>query len=252
MSKNLDKNLIKNLEILGLSEKEAMVYIDLLQREEAVGSSKIVHNTALHGQYVYDALYALENKGLIRHSVINGRKKFEANAASRISNLLEEKKIATERSIEALELLSKKPLAQEFEVYQGENAYIQRQFDSLKQMPEGGEILVISTNWGDLFTKSRPDFFYEFEKLRKQKNISVRFILNESLRKQANMARIERFKTDFRFIPEYSSNGGFCVYHDCVDFYLFGAPIVVFSFKNIMVSGGYKNFFEVLWGMGQK
>ena len=77
MSKNIDKSLINNLEKLGLNHKEALVYIDLLTKQRPVGSSKIVHSTGLHGQFVYDSLYSLEDKGLVKHSVANGRKKFE-------------------------------------------------------------------------------------------------------------------------------------------------------------------------------
>lgn len=250
MSENYDEKIIDNLEKLGLTRKEAIVYIDLLKRDGAVGSSKIVRNTGLHGQYVYDALYSLEEKGLARHDIVSGRKRFSANATSNISRLLEEKKRAAEISIAALDQIAKRPIEQNYEVYQEENAYIKRQLDSIEQTPEGGEILIISTLWGNLFTKSRPDFFVEFERLRKRKNISVRFILNESLREQATISKRDRFKTDIRFIPEYLSHGGFGIYQEHVDFYFFGKPLVLFSFNNKLVAEGYRNFFEVLWKMG--
>ena len=59
MSKYFDKNseqdLLKQLEAVGLTNKESLVYLALLPRND-VGSSKLITATGLHGQFVYDAL----------------------------------------------------------------------------------------------------------------------------------------------------------------------------------------------------
>jgi sugar-specific transcriptional regulator TrmB len=252
MSKNIDKNLVDNLQSLGLSEKESRVYIDLLGKSIPVGSSKIVRTTGLHGQFVYDALYSLEKKGLVKHSVINGRKKFEANSPARITNLIEEKRLVAEKTVDILKTIVKKTPKQEFETYQGEDAYIQHQFEMLENMKDGSEILIISTDWGELFTKKRMDFLERYEKTRGRKNISIRFVLNEGLRETALKAKGSREKTDYRFLPDYQSYSGICVFETSIDFYLMGDPITVFNFKNEKIAQGYRNFFEVLWKMGRE
>lgn len=252
MSKNIDKNLLKNLETLGLSVKESLVYIDLLKKSRPVGSSKIVASTGLHGQYVYDALYFLEEKGLTKHSIVNGRKKFEANSPDRITNLIEEKRLIAEKTLEQLKNITIRPIGQEFEVFQGETAYIQRQFDTLEMMPVGAEIAIISTDWGDLFTRKRADFFEVYEKKRQKKKITIRFILNEGLRKIAHRSAQTRHGTQFRFLPDHHSHGGICIFIEAVDFFLKGDPITVFSFKNQKTTGGYRNFFEVLWSLAKE
>ena len=252
MSNNLDKNLLCNLESLGLSEKEALVYVDLLKKTRPVGSSKIVTSTGLHGQYVYNALYALEEKGLAKHSIVNGRKKFEANPPARITNLIEEKRLVAQKTVEQLKTIAIRPIGQEFEVYQGETAYIQRQFDTLEIMPEGGEMVIISSDWVELFTEKRPDFVDAYEKRRNEKKITIRFILSEGLRQMAQRSDETRVGTEYRFLPEHQSYGGICVFNDAVDFFLMGDPITVFSFKNTKTTQGYRNFFEVLWQMAKE
>lgn len=252
MSEKIDKNIITNLETLGLSEKEALVYVELLGSSGPVGSSVLVRGTGLHGQFVYDALYALENKGLAKHSIVNGRKKFEATSPSRINNLIEEKRLMAEKTVDLLETIAKKPLGQEFEVYQGEKAYIDHQFEMLEKMNDGGEMLIISTDWGELFTDKRFDFFGRYEKKRKEKNVVIRFILNEGLRSVSARAKKNRPGTDYRYLPEHQSSSGICVFEESVDFYLMGEPITVFAFKSRKIAGGYRNFFEVLWGMGKE
>lgn len=251
MSKDIDKNLIENLQLLGLTEKESKVYIDLLGKLIPVGSSKIVKTTGLHGQFVYDALYSLEKKGLVKHSVINGRKKFEANSPSRITNLIEEKRLMAEKTVDMLRIIVKKVPEQEFEVYQGEDAYIQHQFDMLENMGDNSEILIIATDWGELFTKKRMDFLEKYEKTRERKNISIRFVLNEGLREIALKAKDSRKNTDYRFLPDHQSYSGICVFEESIDFYLMGDPITVFNFKNEKIAQGYRSFFEVLWKMGE-
>src|SRR3989338_11353117 len=88
-----NKPLIQGLESFGLSEKEAAVYLALLPRRD-VGSSKLVLATGLHKQFVYNALARLEELGLAKHVIQNGRKKFSANRPQRIVSILDEKKLA--------------------------------------------------------------------------------------------------------------------------------------------------------------
>jgi len=252
MSNNYDKKLLSDLESLGLNEKESLVYIDLLEREKPTGSTKIVLKTGLHRQYVYNALYSLEEKGLIKHSVVNGRKKFEANSPSRLTSLIEEKKKTAKNAVEMLSTFVKKSPGQEFEVFQGEDAYVQRQFNALDQMPSGSEMLVISTVWGDLFTKARPDFFHEYEKKRKEKNISVRFVLSEGLGEKARESKANRYKNDYRLLPDHESYGGICIFNEFVDFYMLGNPIILFSLKNKTIAKGYRNYFEILWKLAKE
>src|SRR3989344_9700595 len=94
MSKNTDESAVSaKLEGLGLTEKESRVYLALLPCRD-IGSSKLIRATGLHGQFVYDALGKLEEKGLARHVVQNGRKKFSANTPNRLLSLIEEKRLA--------------------------------------------------------------------------------------------------------------------------------------------------------------
>ena len=77
-SKNLDKDIEYSLERLGLDPKESAVYCALL-RLGTVGTSHLLDATGLHGQYVYQALARLEERGLAAHAIVRGRKKFHAN-----------------------------------------------------------------------------------------------------------------------------------------------------------------------------
>ena len=125
MSKNTDE-IEKRLEDLGLSEKESRVYLALLPHKD-IGSSKLIRATGLHGQFVYDALEKLESRGLARHVVQNGRKKFSANTPDRLMALIEEKRLTAQSVAKELHARFAGKHEQDFEVYQGESAIVAHQ-----------------------------------------------------------------------------------------------------------------------------
>ena len=89
------RELNKKLQVLGLEEKSAAVYMSLLRLGD-VGSSKIIKNTGLHGQYVYQSLEKLEKMGLAQHIIKRGHKKFSAKSPSVLVRVAEEHKIQAE------------------------------------------------------------------------------------------------------------------------------------------------------------
>jgi hypothetical protein len=103
-SENLDisseHDLIKQLSDVGLTDKEARVYLALLSRQN-VGSSKLIAATGLHGQFVYDALARLEQLGLAKHVIQNGRKKFSPNYGSKLQTLFSDR-VGTSKFIHQL------------------------------------------------------------------------------------------------------------------------------------------------------
>ena len=135
----------------------------------------------------------------MKHSVVNGRKKFQANTPERLSQLIDEKKIIAERTRDMLAEFGHKEIEQGFEVYEGEGAYMQRQIDALSEMSESKDILIISTVWGDMFKVLRPDFLIIMKKVREEHAVGIRFLVNEGLRDI-----VERAKSlDTALIIEY-------------------------------------------------
>src|SRR3989344_1184734 len=107
MSKIIDdtgnKDLLNKLQELGLSEKEAAVYLALLPRQDT-GTTKLIRATGLHGQFVYAALAKLEDLGLAKHVIQGGRKKFSANTPNRLMSLVEEKRLSAQSIAKELQI----------------------------------------------------------------------------------------------------------------------------------------------------
>ncbi len=254
MSKKIDdisdNILLKKLENLGLSEKESRVYIALLSRQNT-GTSNLIRATGLHGQFVYQALERLEEFGLAKHAIQNGRKKFSANPPLRILSILDEKRLSAQDVVRQLQSKYVGVTTQDFEVFQGNSAFIAHEFELLKQMPVGGAIDIIGGG-GDSYIGILGDMVNEYERLRIEKKVSLRYL---SVVGQHNYLKImaqTRPFFDFRILPGDTHGVETDILLDKVSFHLYGDPVVSFTFTNKDIAEGYRKFFEVLWNLSSK
>lgn len=248
-SRNFDKKLVASLESLGLTSKEALVYIFLSSREGEVGSSKIVQATGLHGQYVYNALEGLEQNGLIKHVIKNGRKKWSANPPQRIESLIEGKRMIANQVKDALELISRKPDAQEFEVYQGEEQFVAHEFEMLEQTPDNSTIYVIAGK-GDRFSEILGDSRRPYNAKGIEKNISVKYIGTADQLEYLKWVQSKRVNFEYRIMPGlHTSSVSTSIHSSAVLFQVYGNPLLVFKIKSTDIAENYRSFFESLWNL---
>ncbi|MCX6819949.1 MAG: hypothetical protein NT019_01515 [Candidatus Adlerbacteria bacterium] len=254
MSKNIDENtnkeLLSNLEALGLSDKEARVYLALLPRQDT-GTSNLIRATGLHGQFVYQALERLEELGLAKHVVQSGRKKFSAGSPERILSLVEEKKLAAQAVVRQLKEQFAGKHEQSFEVFQGDSAFVAHEFALLEAMPEGGVIDVLGGG-GDKYVGLMGHEMNEYEKLRVSKKVAVRYISTAGNHNYLKIMAQTREFFDYRVLPDAASGVDTDILMDKIIFHLFGEPVVSFTFTNKVISDGYRRFFEVLWNLSSK
>lgn len=247
---NDEKELLQELEMLGLSEKESRVYIELLPRQD-VGTSVLIRATGLHGQFVYDALARLEELGLVKHVVSSGRRKFSANSPTRLVALVEEKRLAAQKVAKELSERFKGTSEQSFEVYQDAAAFVAHEFAVLEQMPEG-EVIYVLGSGGDKYMEFMGHHIDEYERLRTAKKVQIRYISTGGSPLYLKvMAQTRRF-FDYRVLPAPAPGVDADITGDTVVFNLFGSPVVSFAFKNKVIAEGYQRFFEVLWNMSSK
>lgn len=256
MSENTDEikdgDIRKKLESIGLSEKESAVYLALLPRRD-VGSSKIIQATGLHGQFVYEALARLEQLGLAKHVIQNGRKKFSANPPLRLLSLVEEKRLAAQNVARELQERYSGKHEQDFEVFQGETAFMMHQFDMLERVAEDSEALAICGPSERYLATMGEGESEEFEKLRIKKGLRVRYIGMESQREALTAMRKWRKLWEFRILPGGTSTGlvDTDIWPDNITFNIFGDPVLSFTITNKAVADGYKEFFESLWALSK-
>lgn len=247
-----DKDLLDQLQSVGLSTKEAQVYLALLPRHD-VGSSKIISATGLHGQFVYDALERLEKLGLAKHVIQNGRKKFSANPPLRLLSIVEEKRLAAQSIARQLQERFSRKHEQDFEVFQGETAFMMHQYDMMERVPENSEVVAICGPTENFLNTLGETESEEFEKLRVRRGIRVRYIGMESMRPRLAEARKWRKLWEYRIFPGTSTGlVDTDIWPDNLTFNIFGDPVLSFTITNKAVAEGYKEFFESLWSLSKE
>ena len=254
MSKITDeRELLKKLADFGLSEKESRVYFALLPYRD-IGSSKLIHATGLHGQFVYDALEKLEELGLAKHVIQNGRKKFSANSPKRILSLIEEKKLSAQSVVRQLQDRFAGAHEQDFEVLQGVSAFVAHQLAIIESVPENSTIDVIAGPNDQYFsTLNEEGAAEEYEQKRVAKNLKIRYIGAESKGKALAQTEKERRLWTHRTFPGLSTGlVDIGVWHDSVIFNIYGNPLLSFVLTSKEVADGYREFFETLWNLSNK
>lgn len=250
--KTSNEHLIESLEKIGLNEKQARVYIALLPYKD-IGSSKLIRATGLHGQFVYDALARLEDLGLAKHVIQNGRKKFSANAPSRIISILDERRQSAQAIVRQLQEKFSGQHAQSFEVFQGDNAVSAHYFNLIKKTAPGSVIDVIAGPSERFFDMHGPEA-EEFDRIRLSRKLSVRFISSETQRSYLDSKVAKKdWGWSYRIMPGLSLGlVNFEIYPDNVSINIWGNPVICFSIWNKEVADGYREFFNALWDLSTK
>ncbi|OQA36361.1 MAG: Sugar-specific transcriptional regulator TrmB [Parcubacteria group bacterium ADurb.Bin326] len=242
-----EKNrIIKNLTALGLNEKEATVYLSLFVLGE-VGSSKIINETGLHGQYVYDSLNKLEEKGLIQHIIKRGRKKFIAKNPETITRLISLQQLIAQETTERLKNISRLPEEQKTETFVGNESWIANEFNLIEKASVGAELRIIGGQ-GDHFSKEMGGALTNYESIRDDKKIIIRYIGSLEQCTYLENFKKERANFHYRLLPGmFTGLVNTNIWPNIVNLNLFGDPVTSFVIYNQQVAESYGLFFEVLW-----
>lgn len=254
MSQIFDKKeldtVLNDLGQIGLGDKEARVYVALLELGE-VGSTKIIRGTNLHRQFVYQALARLEDKNLVRHNLVKGRKRFVAQNPKILLQLLDEKKQIADKVVGKLEsdiLITEK---HNINVFKGTDAFISNEFNLLSECPDGSEILVIGGS-GDKYMETMGKYFEEYEFQRKKKDITVKYIGSSEEIDLLKKVSGERFKFIYKILPGvFTGVLNTTIYPHSYNQYLFKHPATSIIVRDMDIVKSYTDFYNTLWKMGK-
>lgn len=182
----MDEEQIKSLVSIGLGEKEAVVFVDLLKHGESK-SGEICNRTNVPSSRIYFLLEGLIEKGLISFRIINNIKVFRANEPESLSNLFErkEQEIKRQRELMLSSIKSLKVIKNQFRemtdfrYFKGYIGIKSAYEELLNVMKKGDEVLVISAP--QVFDKIEAYLTEVFSKERIRKKILMKIIItNES------------------------------------------------------------------------
>lgn len=238
----------KSLELLGLSKRESKVYHALLNIG-ATTTTRLINSTGIPSSKIYDILERLEQKGLVTHILVKGKKEFHPADPQKLFNLLKEKEDAIEEILPTLQSLYTKTSEEiQAEIYKGKEG-IKAIFD---------DILKEGKNWLALGVSAKsetilPYYMTHFYNKTMKKNISLQalFVDTEETRKLEN--KLKHFKNiKIKHLPKtiknlmtiliYSNKVAIIPITPSLDI----LPIVILI-KNKESADSYRNYFNWLW-----
>jgi sugar-specific transcriptional regulator TrmB len=242
--------LTERLVAFGLTSVEASIYITLLEHGKELGGTKLALITDLHRQYIYLALPKLLELGLVEEVGEGKHKKYKARPPVQLE------KIGRKRALEASDLarelnqISSVGNEQEFEVIQGRRAIQEYELIYAEHASEGEEECIIggaSNGFGELMGEA----LSEYLDLKKKKRINVKY-LGTSDERTFYQQYIGKFANqEYRFMDKLpKGRTHMLVRQESVSFYSFLNPPLVYIVKSPVIAQNYKDFFMMLWEMG--
>ena len=238
--------LLKELEEIGLNEKEASVYLASLELGET-NISRLAKKSKIKRTTTYLIVDSLKEKGLVSEIRKKGKSLFYAEDPRSIEDMLEEKKNKLAKIMPELlsftNLIDKKPEIRYFEGDEG----IKNIYKDMLKYPEKEMVSWFSDDYAKDFDES---FFEDyFFKKRVEKKIFARIIVPDN--KKTRLLK-ERDKEHLRKTKIISAD----LFDVKVEINIYGkGSVTIISFKekfaliieSKMIHDSLKNIFELIW-----
>ncbi|MDO8656424.1 MAG: helix-turn-helix domain-containing protein [Nanoarchaeota archaeon] len=245
----MEENISK-LVLAGLSEKEALVYLDLLQHGESQ-SGKICERTKIPSSHIYQLIYTLQEKGLAAYKVVNNKKVFHAADPEALAHLFEEKeKVIREEKesllqfISKLKVLPKQERLTDFKYFSGIRG-IKSLYTEIMNSWKSGDTYYIASAPLESFRKLEGFFTDIVHKKRIKDKVKLKMIVNADSRKWGEI-RAKMPLTEVRYV-QMNSRTEYGVLNDYFFLITYGEEPYGLLIKDKNFAGTYKATFELLW-----
>lgn len=242
---------IQALQDYDLTKNEAVIYVSLLQ----LGLSNvgpIAKHARLHRQMVYEALHALQAKGLASQVLKNNRQHFQAKSPDMIMKRLEEKQSQAQVLVDGLFALQ----VSQTDKIEVATLYGQRGFfDNLKDVVESakrtdGVMRIIGgakdTDFYHALGERYPDYVSILKKSKVRKFLISPEDSSDEFKKKFATEKGNLLKTMGAGLssPTYTRITPEMV---TIEIYSQASDITVIQIRNTAIAKGYLEHFELLW-----
>lgn len=232
----------------GLSSKAASVYVTLLDAGAPLSPKAIIVRTSLHRQYVYDALYELQDRRLISAVGEKRATKYQAGSPDRLLQDIEKQRLETLDGVRSLMVLYEKSPAGVVEVIRGSQKCIESEFEMLSNAKQG-DFLDIVGGAGMSFVNLFEGRLEEWETLRQEKRVKLRYIgTAEDVEHNRTESPIQN---ESRSIPGIGNIVNVSIRPDSVSFNIYEPEIVTVRVRNDAAVQSQRALFEVLWSIAK-
>lgn len=243
----MQNQTISGLIELGLTEKEAVLYLSALKTGPTTAQT-LALESGLKRATIYGLLDSLTSKGLLHTEIKGVRKLFVVESPEKLASLLEKKKQVLTTIMPSLvqDYLHTSSTANSIKMYHGLSG-IKLIYDQiLDTLKEGDDYFVISdqSKWYAL----DPDYFETFIKKRATLNLIVKLILQDSEHGRIYQVNEEQYRQKIKFLPKNMNlNINMVIYAQNVLLVQTVEPFLAILIENPNVAAMNKVLFNTIW-----
>lgn len=236
------------LQQLGLDEREAVVYLTLLDLKEAPVAA-VIEKTGLHRELVYGALKRLEARRLVRPLE---RAKIRHYVAEDPRVLVDQERVALELAKAVL-----KPLRQRYSeppvsvrTFEGSAGYEEIQIDIQRTLKRGEHYLVIGAAGAPWYTVTQ-GFYKTYRRKCLRRGIHAKMITYENELPSLLESELPGF-AEVRVLPQrFAVPSSTKVYADKVILQVFGERPLAIQVQSQAIVTSYRQHFATLWTLAR-
>ncbi|MBM3234149.1 hypothetical protein FJZ19_03570 [Candidatus Pacearchaeota archaeon] len=242
----------KELEDLGLTRNEVIIYLFLLKKGETT-TGPIIKETKIANSRVYETLNSLISKGLVLYNIQKDGKHFSASEPK----MLLEKQNEKERKIQKLipeleEIRNKKQETTETAVYEGYEGFKTAFKKIIEDCHKNETIFILGFSEQQYKTESLRLFLSNINLKSQKKKQKLKILLNQETRETLGKDREKEKYTEVRYMPKrYISPAAMDIFQDYVYIFLWEEKPFVFMIKNKKIAESFKTYFHFLWKLAK-
>lgn len=244
------QNIELELETIGLNKSEIKVYVSLLKLG-ASSTGPIITESKTANSKIYEVLDKLIQKGLVSFFVKENVKYYKATNPKMLLDFLEEKKSAIDKEKDRLNKILPTLIAfsqdkeeeKEALIYTGTRGVKTAFTNLVDELNEGEEVHIMGVyDFGDKFIHSA----LYFQKIRSNKKIKAKFLINKDAKKIADEFR-KYPPVEIRYLPKGTFTPAiFLIYKDKVIINL-AKEMTFFVIKSKNAKEAFDAYFNLLW-----
>lgn len=242
---------LKSLYALGLTPREAEVYVSLVSLGEC-SLAQLMDATKIRPQVAYSTVDRLVEKKLATTSERQGKRYVQATSPSRLEEMAEENLASIQAAVPDLLALQAAPQDAVIQVDRGNEAVISLRRRAYKSMKAGDEYMIIGAS-GDRFYEvvgvRRNANLEQFRAERGIKKLLISFVSQRELleKREKDIQFSEMRFLPYLFPTPTSTN----IYGDTVALISWAKTPIVITITSKEIAESYKQYFQVLWETGK-
>ena len=240
--------MVETLLELGLSRHAATIYIALLEIGRTT-ITKVVEQTGLHPQIIYNAIEELEALELTSHTIERGRKYFQPGPPSTLVALQQSRLAKVEDILPKLLAKYQKSEQSQVWVFSGDEEFRKAREKVVRSIPRGECYYVIGSG-GKKFLQAMEGTFRASEQARIKRGVHKRVIDFNDHNEYEDPIGGDNL-SQYRYLDSEAGPTSTLFGGEYLRINVWSTPVLTILIKNRDLVESYKHYFETLWSVAK-